>query len=110
MSQELPRLDCAAAWASLTPDVQARIGAMAIELIACWRGLNIYENMPLVRALERHDCDLAGRMEDAVTAAVPALGGDAPALGGDAPALPDNLSLEPSSPAVRRLRVVGAAG
>lgn len=98
-----PRLDCAAAWANLTPDVQARIGAMAIELIACWRGLDTYENLPLVRALERHDCDLAGRMEDAVTAAVTALAGDAPAL-------PSVLVVEPTSPSVRRLPFLGAVG
>lgn len=38
------RFDGAAAWATLSPDVQAAIGAIALELVVCWEGQDDFQD------------------------------------------------------------------
>lgn len=74
---ELPRIDCAAAWAKLSPDVQASIGSAAIGVVAAWIGIDaaLDDAMPVdvCRAFEDAGTELADRLQLAVEAAVPAL-------------------------------------
>ena len=80
------RIDGAAEWAKLPPDVQARIGAGAIELIATWVGLDATADdvhgsvTPATRAFEAADVHCSDQLLEAVSEVVPAIGPDRPLL------------------------------
>jgi hypothetical protein len=69
-------LDGRAAWAALSPDVQAAIGAVAIEIVVCWVGQDAEPAYPATergRAFEAAEIDLNDWLQDFVTQAVPAI-------------------------------------
>ena len=79
-------IDGATEWAKLPPDVQARIGAGAIELIATWVGLDATADdvhgsvTPATRAFEAAEALCSDRLLEAVTENVPAINPDRPLL------------------------------
>lgn len=86
MSYHPDRIDGAAEWAKLPPDVQARIGASAIELIAAWVGVDAAldtDDEPATaatRAFEAADAHCSDQLLEAVSEAVPAIDPDRPLL------------------------------
>ena len=80
------RIDGAAEWAKLPPDVQARIGAGAIELIATCVGVDATADdvhgsvTPATRAFEAADAHCSDQLFEAVSEAVPAIDPDRPLL------------------------------
>ena len=82
---EIPRFDGAAAWATLSAEQQVEIGAIALEFIVSWHGLDSdelhsMEGMPRAKAFGAADSLLGDMLMDAVSVAI----GDAvPALSDD---------------------------
>lgn len=69
-----PILDSRKAWAALSPDVQATIGATAIEIVLCWEGQDAEPAYPATercRAFEAAEVELNDMLHQAVTQAVP---------------------------------------
>ena len=74
----LERFDGAEAWAKLPADVQARIGAIALELVLAWHMLDLEGARPesalppvLARVASASDALLMGEFEAAVIEALP---------------------------------------
>lgn len=89
MSYHPDRIDGAAEWAKLPPDVQATIGASAIELIAAWVGVDAAADdaddvhgsvTPAIRAFEAADAHCSDQLLEAVSEAVPVIDPDRPPL------------------------------
>ncbi|MFZ1430409.1 MAG: hypothetical protein WAS21_26990 [Geminicoccaceae bacterium] len=80
------RLDGFAEWEQLTPSVQARIGATAIELVAAWVGLNAaFSNdrkaiAVVVRAFTTANACCSDQLLKMVSEAVPAIDPERPPL------------------------------
>jgi hypothetical protein len=82
--QSLERFDGAAAWATLMPDQQAEIGAIALEYMIAVTGRDAYRDIGgldlLARPFEAAEALLLGQLyesiEDALAATVPALNDD----------------------------------
>jgi hypothetical protein len=66
------RFDGAAAWAGLTPEQQAAIGAVALEIIVNWNGCDAYEDRARTRPFEAADPLLLDRLHGLVDDAIPA--------------------------------------
>lgn len=72
----LPRFDGAAAWTQLPPEEQAKIGALALELIAAWAcndEVNETADLPeaYARAAGFCDAELISALQDTVVDALP---------------------------------------
>ena len=86
MPYHTDRIDGAAEWAKLSPDVQSTIGAAAIELMAAWVGLDAVVGTddepatPATRAFEAADAHCSDQLLEAVSEAVPAIDPDRPLL------------------------------
>ena len=86
MSYHPDRIDVTAEWTKLPPDVQTRIGAAAIELIAAWFHVDATADDALVRrtaetrAFEAAEALCSDRLLEAVTENVPAINPDRPLL------------------------------
>ena len=86
MAYHPDRIDGTAEWAKLPPDVQTRIGAAAIELIAAWFGADATADDALARrtaetrAFEAAEALCSDRLLEAVTENVPAIDPDRPPL------------------------------
>jgi hypothetical protein len=85
--KDWPRFDGLAAWPKLSPEEQAEIGALALELVVASRGMDVaycsgLEETPVARPFLSAATFLNDRLEDAV--------GDA--IAGAVPAFDDALS------------------
>lgn len=86
MSYRPDRIDGTIEWAKLPPDVQTRIGAAAIELIAAWFHVDATADDALVRrtaetrAFEAAEALCSDRLLETVTENVPAINPDRPLL------------------------------
>lgn len=69
----MERIDGAKVWPTLGADIQAEIGAMAIELVASQAGMREATDFTGERAYDASLAGICGRLETLVLEAVPAL-------------------------------------
>lgn len=65
------RFDGAAAWAELTDEQRAEIGATALEVVINWNGMDAYENADHARPFSAADSLLLDNLHHAVNTALP---------------------------------------
>lgn len=77
MTEILPRFDGAEAWAKLTPEQQAEIGAIALEYVVAANGRDAYADIDALalqsRAHEAAEMVIAGQLNETVQEALAAL-------------------------------------
>lgn len=77
MPDPAPRFDGAAAWAALDPEARDRLGAVALELAASWRGSDLAAGERELRPYHGAEVVLSDLLAAEAGGLVPALGGDA---------------------------------
>lgn len=67
----MDRFDGSKAWAELTPNEQAAVGAAALELLVAWTGYSFAEDQVRVRAYEASESVITGKLYAAAGRVLP---------------------------------------